>query len=147
MQGKGYHADVMRYDAVKLFDEMARAGVKPDEHVYSLTIGALCKLHDVDRAAQVLGEMMEAGLRPWDLTLTYNFVVAVLVKAGRMKEALKVKDQMLLVAGNKMDVVLATTLMHGYCLLSEVGKALDLFNEAVRDGATATNVTYAEVVM
>jgi pentatricopeptide repeat protein len=85
--------------------------VKPDEHVYSLTIRALCKLRDADMAVQVLGEMMEAGFRPWDLTLTYNFVVAMLVKAGRMEEALKVKDQMLLVAGKKMDVVLATTLM------------------------------------
>jgi hypothetical protein len=26
MRGKGYHADVMRYDAVKLFDEMAGPG-------------------------------------------------------------------------------------------------------------------------
>jgi pentatricopeptide repeat protein len=119
MRGKGYHADVMR---------------------------ALCKLRDADRTVQVLGEMMEVGFRPWVLTLTYNFVVAVLVKAGRMEEALKVKDQMLLVAGKKMDVVLATTLMHGYCLLGEVGKALDLFNEAVRDGVTATNVTYAVLI-
>lgn len=103
------------------------------------------RLRDADRAVQVLGEMMEAGFRPWNLTLTYSFVVAVLVKAGRMEEALKLKDQMLLVAG-KMDVVLATTLMHGYCLLGEVGKALDLFNEAVRDGVTATNVTYAVLI-
>jgi hypothetical protein len=34
----------------------------------------------------------------------------VLVKAGRRE----VKDEMLLTAGKKMDVLLATELMHGY---------------------------------
>lgn len=124
-------------DALALFEEMRGKGYHAD----------VMRLRDADRAVQVLGEMMEAGFRPWDLTLTYSFVVAVLVKAGRMEEALKLKDQMLLVAGKKMDVVLATTLMHGYCLLGEVGKALDLFNEAVRDGVTATNVTYAVLIL
>jgi pentatricopeptide repeat protein len=122
-------------DALALFEKMRGKGYHAD----------VMRLRDADRAVQVLGEMMEAGFRPWNLTLTYSFVVAVLVKAGRMEEALKLKDQMLLVAG-KMDVVLATTLMHGYCLLGEVGKALDLFNEAVRDGVTATNVTYAVLI-
>jgi hypothetical protein len=35
-----------------------------------------------------------------------------------------VKDEMLLTAGKKMDVLLATELMHGYWLLGEVAKAL-----------------------
>ena len=154
MRCRGYYADAKMYDvvmracvgggmhsdAVRLFDEMAGAGVKPDERVYAITITGLCKLRDADRAVQVLGKMMEAGLKPRDFM--YNSVLGVLVKVGRMDEALRLKDQMLLATGKKMDVILATTLMHGYCLHGEIGKALDLFDEAVRDGVTPTNVTY-----
>ncbi|KAL5203947.1 hypothetical protein ABZP36_008818 [Zizania latifolia] len=80
---------------------------------YAVAIVALCKLRDADRLLLVLRKMDDAGFAPWDFT--YNSVVDVLVKEGRMEEALHLKDEML-AAGKKMGIVLATTLMHGYCL-------------------------------
>ena len=133
----------MHEDAVRLFDEMPGAEVEPDQRVYAVAIAALCKLRDADRALLMLGEMNEAGFETWDFT--YRSVVDVLVKAGRMEEALRVKDEML-AAGKKMDVVLATILMHGYCLRREVGTALDLFEESVANGILPTNVTYGMLI-
>ena len=72
---------------------MAGAWVKPDEYVYATTITGLGRLHDADRALQVLGKMREAWVELWELT--YNSMVGVLVKVGRMDEVLQLKDQMM----------------------------------------------------
>jgi pentatricopeptide repeat protein len=118
---------------------MASAWVKPNEHVYATTITGLGRLHDADRALQVLGKMREAWVELWELT--YNSMVGVLVKVGRMDEVLQLKDQMMLATG-KMDVILARMLMHMYYLSGEVGKTLELFDVVASDGVTQSNVAY-----
>ena len=75
--------------------------------------------------------MREAWVELWELT--YNSMVGVLVKVGRMDEVLQLKDQMMLATG-KMDVVLARMLMHVYYLSGEVGKTLELFDVVASDG-------------
>ncbi|KAL5202620.1 hypothetical protein ABZP36_013572 [Zizania latifolia] len=155
MREKGHHLEAWMFDAlmracvkegmhqevVRLFDEMPGAKIEPDQRVYVVMIVALCKLCDANRPLLVLRKMDDVGFARWDFT--YNSVVDVLVKEGRMEEALHLKDEMLAV-GEKMCIVLATTLMHGYCLRREVMKALDIFEEAVRDSMDPKEKAKAE---
>ncbi|KAL5203320.1 hypothetical protein ABZP36_014272 [Zizania latifolia] len=86
----------MHQEAIKLFNEMPGAEIEPDQCVYAVAIVALYKLRDADRSLLVLRKMDDAGFAPWDFT--YNYVGDVLIKEGRMEEALHLKDEMLAAA-------------------------------------------------
>lgn len=62
-----------------------------------------------------------------------------------MVGALKVRDEMV-ADGIPINLIVQTSLMKGYCLEGNLGKALGLFEEIERDGPAPDKVTYSVLI-
>ncbi|KAK1382453.1 hypothetical protein POM88_020188 [Heracleum sosnowskyi] len=133
-----------KYDEVgKYFREAKGSGVKVDVSVYCSVIHAVCKIPDADYAYELLKEMKGMGWVPAEGTRTC--VVGAYVNQKNMVGALKVRDEMV-ADGIPINLVVATSLMKGYCLEGNLGKALGLFEEIERDGPAPNKVTYSVLI-
>ncbi|CAD6236569.1 unnamed protein product [Miscanthus lutarioriparius] len=87
--GKGHCSEVL-----KLFDEMASKGIKQTVVTYNLIAKALCKEGEMERAEQILDEMLLAGMMVH--CSLFNSVVAWHLRGtGRLDLALRLIREML----------------------------------------------------
>ncbi|XVF34401.1 hypothetical protein REPUB_Repub18cG0055700 [Reevesia pubescens] len=90
----------------------------------------------------------EAKARGMELDVA---VYTVLIQAAcqkpdlNMAEALKLKDEMLS-CGKQLHLVVATSLMKGYCKQGDIVGALDLFNKIKEDGLCPNKVTFTVLI-
>uniref|UniRef100_A0A6V7QWU8 Pentatricopeptide repeat-containing protein n=1 Tax=Ananas comosus var. bracteatus TaxID=296719 RepID=A0A6V7QWU8_ANACO len=87
--------------------------------------------------------MKEYGLIP--SKFVYDLVIGACVKGGNISEALDIKDEMI-ANGFAMNLVVATSLLQGYCSQGDLPSALNLFSNIVEDGITPNNYTYSVLI-
>ncbi|XP_039129692.1 pentatricopeptide repeat-containing protein At3g54980, mitochondrial-like [Dioscorea cayenensis subsp. rotundata] len=75
----------------------------------------------------------------------YTFVVGACVKQGNLEEALSLKDE-LVASGRPLSLVLATSLMKGYCDQGDLDNALDLYTSVLKQGILPNVVTYSVLI-
>ncbi|CAL5406298.1 unnamed protein product [Camellia sinensis] len=98
--------------------------LKLDAAIYSTAIQAVCKKPKSNVACELLNEMKKMGWVPSEGTFTS--VIGACVKQKNMVDASKLKDEM--VSSRKpMNLVVATSLMKGYCMQDDLDGALNLF--------------------
>jgi len=67
--------------AKHVLSTIARIGVAPDAHSYSMMINGFCKIKMVNKALSRFNEMRCRGIAP--NTVTYNSLIDGLCKSGR----------------------------------------------------------------
>ncbi|KAL4557258.1 hypothetical protein LXL04_035431 [Taraxacum kok-saghyz] len=118
--------------ALNLYKNMKSRGCEPDVVTYTVLIDSLGKGNKISEAANVMSEMIDSGIKP---TLrTYSALICGYAKAGMRSEAEKTFDSMVR-SGIKPDL-LAYSVMLDVLLRFDVGKAMILYNNMVRDGFT-----------
>ncbi|KAL0323928.1 UNVERIFIED_CONTAM: Pentatricopeptide repeat-containing protein, mitochondrial [Sesamum calycinum] len=130
-------------EAEKYFMDAKNSGIKLDLPVYFTAVRAACMKLESNVACGLLNEMKERGWVPPEGTFTH--VICTCVKQRNMTEALRLKDEMIN-SGHSMNVVVATSLMKGYCQQGNLHSSLALFDKIVEDGIAPNKVTYAVLI-
>jgi pentatricopeptide repeat protein len=78
--------------AVEILDEMALAGVSPDEHTYTTIMNGYAALGDTGKAFEYFTKLRNEGLE-LDV-FTYEALLKACCKSGRMQSALAVTREM-----------------------------------------------------
>eukprot|EP00897_Mesotaenium_endlicherianum_P003223 jgi/Mesen1/2929/ME000175S02082 len=122
-----------------VFEWMARSknnNVRPNGHAYTLMLGLL--------AEELVEEMEEAGCAP--SLVTYNTLIHMFGKAGRMSDALKAFER-IRQAGLSPDKVAYTALATGYCQAGSLDRAVEVLNRMVQhEGLQPDLVTYSQLM-
>ncbi|CAI9775574.1 unnamed protein product [Fraxinus pennsylvanica] len=120
-------------EAEKLFMEAKGSGMKLDVAIYTTAVRVACMKLDANVACDLLSEMKKMNWVPSEGTFTN--VIITCVKQRNLTEALRLKDEMIS-CGYLITLVVATSLMKGYCQLGDLNSALELFDKIIEDGLT-----------
>jgi pentatricopeptide repeat protein len=121
---------------------MKEDGYKLDLRSYNILINGFCKKKMLDKAGELLDEMVEAGLQPH--FCTYN-MLASFCQIGDFSTITELLHKM---RHNKIQpsVVTYGTFIHGWCKNGEVAEALNFFRSLEELGLEAnTAIQYFDV--
>lgn len=118
-------------EAEQLFRNVRDMGLPLGAKAYSCAVGAVSKKPDSNAACELLKDMRDKGWVP--SSSTFKNVIKACLLQRNMAEAVRVKDEMIS-CGKRMDWVIATSLMKGYCELGDMKSALSLFTKGLEDG-------------
>lgn len=117
-------------EALELFSEMKKAGVKPDKYSYTALINAVLANGDID---ELLYEMKEQGVEA-DV-VTYNSIIKSLCADRKFVTAKKMVNQME-ASGVAPDSMTYGLLMNGLLKAGNPGACVTLFESACADRKT-----------
>jgi pentatricopeptide repeat protein len=109
--------------ALELVERMTEFGCSPDTITQNILVDGLCRVKQVNKGHEVLRRLQRDGVCMPNV-VTYTSVISGYCKAGRMKDAFSVYNDMLQ-SGTRPNTVTYNVLINGY------GKALDM-ESAVR---------------
>ncbi|KNA05276.1 hypothetical protein SOVF_191910 [Spinacia oleracea] len=118
-------------------------GVELDPAAFSCAIVAVSQKPDSNAACELLMEMKEKGWVPSEGTYTQTIIACV--KQRNLMEALRLKDEMVS-CGKPMNLVVATTLMKGYCVSGDLESALGLFAKLDEYELSPNNITFSVLI-
>eukprot|EP01018_Ginkgo_biloba_P013178 Gb_21049 [translate_table: standard] len=135
----GYVQTGKGVDAIKLFQEMKMAGVKPDSKAFVSVVSACANLASLEQGMEIHEEIIRSGFQ------SEIFVGSVLVdmyaKCGGIEKARDVFDKL-----HQRDVVSWTTMIAGYVQHGEGLEALQLFRQMQLVGVKPNLNTFACVL-
>ncbi|KAL2530776.1 pentatricopeptide repeat-containing protein [Forsythia ovata] len=130
-------------EAEKYFVGAKGSGMKLDAVIYTTAVRVACMKLDANVACDLLIEMKKMGWVPSEGTFTH--VICTCVKQRNLTDAFRLKDEMIS-SGYSINLVVATSLMKGYCQQGDLINALKLFNKITEDGLTPNKITYAVLI-
>ncbi|KAF1899756.1 hypothetical protein Lal_00019887 [Lupinus albus] len=116
----------------------------PDACTFNIMINACCLRGELDNAYEVFDEMRKRNVRP--NVVTYGTLINGLCKNSRLREALKLKEEMERVLKLKPNVLLYTTLIKGVCEVGKFGLAFRLKDEMVRNNVKLDAAVYNTII-
>ncbi|XP_068657049.1 pentatricopeptide repeat-containing protein At3g59040 [Aristolochia californica] len=127
----------------KIYDQMQRAGVRPDVVSYALLISSYGKARRQEEALAVFEEMLDADVRP--TRKAYNILLDAFAISGMVEEAKKVFKSM---RRDKCtpDLCSYTTLLSAYINASDMEGAEKFFKRLKQDGFEPNVVTYGTLL-
>ncbi|MED6157208.1 hypothetical protein PIB30_021201 [Stylosanthes scabra] len=144
---KGYMKAGRVADTVRMLEAMRRqddAGSHPDHVSYTTVVSALVKAGNMDRARQVLAEMMRVGMAA--NRITYNVLLKGYCKQLQIDKARELIKEMVDDAGIQPDVVSYNILIDGCILVDDSAGALGFFNEMRTRGIAPTKISYTTLM-
>ncbi|KAI5001513.1 hypothetical protein ZWY2020_026163 [Hordeum vulgare] len=126
-----------------IYDQMQRAGLKPDVVSYSLLIKAYGKARREDEALAVFEEMLDAGIRP--TRKSYNILLDAFAVSGLVEEARTVFKTM---RRHRVepDLCSYTTMLLAYVNASDMDGAEKFFRRIKDDGLRPNVVAYGTLM-
>ncbi|KAM0858886.1 hypothetical protein ACQ4PT_047566 [Festuca glaucescens] len=126
-----------------IYDQMQRAGLKPDVVSYSLLIKAYGKARREDEALAVFEEMLDAGVRP--TRKSYNILLDAFAISGLVEEAQTVFKTM---RRHRVepDLCSYTTMLLAYVNASDMDGAEKFFRRLKEDGLRPNVVVYGTLM-
>ncbi|KAF4384269.1 hypothetical protein F8388_010511 [Cannabis sativa] len=130
--------------AFQLYRDMKNTiGRDPDAITFTVLIDSLGKANKMTEAANVMSEMLAAGVKP---TLrTYSALICGYAKAGMQVEALETYDQMVK-SGIRPDNLAYSVMLDIFLRSNDTKKAMALYREMVRDGFMPDNGLYEVMI-
>ncbi|XP_010906096.1 pentatricopeptide repeat-containing protein At3g59040 isoform X2 [Elaeis guineensis] len=128
-----------------IYDQMQRAGHKPDVVSYALLINAYGKARREDEALAVFEEMLDAGVRCQPDLCSYATMVSAYVNASDMDGAEKFFRR-LKEDGLKPNAVVYGTLMKGYAKLNNLEKVMRVYERMRMQGVEANQTIYTTIM-
>eukprot|EP01018_Ginkgo_biloba_P039570 Gb_33411 [translate_table: standard] len=114
-------------DALRLFRQMQRTGVQPNEFTFTIVLGACIGSMDIEQGKQVQVHIIKTGSE--SCVNVSNVLVDMYAKCGNIENARQVFDKM-----HKRDMVSWNTMTAGYCHHGFGEDALEIFCEMQRAG-------------
>ncbi|KAJ4729621.1 Pentatricopeptide repeat-containing protein [Melia azedarach] len=127
----------------KIYDQMQRAGLRPDVVSYALLINAYGKARREEEALAVFEEMLDAGVRPTHKA--YNILLDAFAISGMVEQARTVFKCMRRDRCNP-DICSYTTMLSAYVNASDMEGAEKFFRRLIQDGFKPNVVTYGTLI-
>ncbi|XP_072967496.1 uncharacterized protein [Typha angustifolia] len=133
-------------DGLTLLGQMkTQHSCDPNTITYNCLIDGFCKVGDIDMAHELVNRMEQEGVQPSVVTL--NTLVSGMCKSGCVGGALEFfRKKRLAWAEVKGNAVTYSTLIGAFLHCNNMGKAMDLFDEMVREGHAPDSVTYFTMI-
>lgn len=127
----------------RIYDQMQRAGLKPDVVSYALLIHAYGKARREEEALAVFEEMLDAGVRPTHKA--YNILLDAFAISGMVEQARNVfkcmrRDRF------TPDLCSYTSMLSAYINASDMDGAEKFFKRLTQDGLEPNVVTYGTLL-
>ncbi|KAH7654322.1 TPR-like protein [Dioscorea alata] len=126
-----------------IYDQMQRAGLRPDVVSYALLIKAYGNARREDEALAVFEEMLDAGVRP--TRQAYNILLDAFARCGMVEEAKTVFKSMRRDRCNP-DLCSYATMLSAYVNASNMEDAEKFFKRLKDDGLQPNVVTYGTLM-
>ncbi|KAK7257146.1 hypothetical protein RIF29_30911 [Crotalaria pallida] len=133
-----------RFNQFDEFVSRMREFAHPDACTFNILINACFLRGHAENAYQVFDEMRKRNIRP--NVVTYGTLINGLCKNSRLREALKLKEDMERVSGLKANVSLYTTLIKGACEVGKFGLAFRLKDEMTRKDLMLDAAVYNTII-
>ncbi|XP_010106170.2 pentatricopeptide repeat-containing protein At3g59040 isoform X2 [Morus notabilis] len=127
----------------KIYDQMQRAGLKPDVVSYALLINAYGKARREEEALAVFEEMLDADVRPTHKA--YNILLDAFAISGMVEQAQTVFKSMRRDRYTP-DLCSYTTMLSAYVNASDMEGAEKFFTRLKQDGLKPNEITYATLL-
>jgi len=105
--------------------------VEPDEIVYNSLLDGCARQHETDRALKVLEDMKASGVAPSNYTL--SILVKLMGRSHRLKRAFTMVEELRAAYGLRPNIQVYTCLMQACLQNKQVGRALEVHDEMVRE--------------
>ncbi|VAI41564.1 unnamed protein product [Triticum turgidum subsp. durum] len=135
----GYGQNGCGEEAVRVFSEMQRDGIKPDDFTLGSVISSCANLASLEEGAQFHCMALVSGLRPY-ITVS-NALVTLYGKCGSIEDAHRLFDEMPF-----HDQVSWTALVSGYAQFGKAKETMDLFEKMLLKGVKPDGVTFIGVL-
>ncbi|KAI4328607.1 hypothetical protein L6164_020945 [Bauhinia variegata] len=126
-----------------VYDQMQRAGLRPDVVSYALLINAYGKARREDEALAVFEEMLDAGVRPTQKA--YNILLDAFSISGMVEQAKTVFRSMRRDRYSP-DLCSYTTMLSAYVNACDMEGAEKFFKRLIQDGFEPNVVTYGTLI-
>ncbi|PON69227.1 Tetratricopeptide-like helical domain containing protein [Parasponia andersonii] len=144
---KGYMKVGRVMDTVRMLEAMRHqedTASHPDHVTYTTVVSAFVNSGSMDRARQVLAEMVRISV-PAN-RITYNILLKGYCKQLQMDKAKELLKDMIEDAGIEPDVVSYNILIDGCILVDDSAGALAFFNEMRSKGIAPTKISYTTLM-
>ncbi|KAM6548273.1 hypothetical protein CsatB_019949 [Cannabis sativa] len=135
----GYGQNGHSEEAVKIFSEMQRNGVEPDDFTLGSVISSCGNLASLEEGSQFHGRAIVSGLVSF-MTVS-NAIVTLYGKCGSIEDAHKLFNEM-----KVRDEVSWTALVTGYAQFGKANETIDLFEKMLFHGFKPDGVTFIGVL-
>jgi pentatricopeptide repeat protein len=135
----GYGRNGCSEEAVRVFTDMQRHGVKPDDFTLGSVVSSCANLASLEEGAQFHCLALVSGLMPY-ITVS-NALVTLYGKCGNIEDAHQLFDEM-----PSHDQVSWTALVSGYAQFGKVKETIDLFEKMLAKGVKPDGVTFIGVL-
>ncbi|CAN4110089.1 unnamed protein product [Withania somnifera] len=130
-------------EVANIYDQMQRAGLRPDVVSYALLISAYGKARREEEALAVFEEMLDAGVRPTQKS--YNILLDAFAISGMVEQARTVFKSMRRDRCSP-DLCSYTTMLSAYINASDMEGAEKFFRRIKQDGLEPNVVTYGTLI-
>ncbi|CAI9782300.1 unnamed protein product [Fraxinus pennsylvanica] len=130
-------------EVAKIYDQMQRAGIRPDVVSYALLINAYGKARREEEALALFEEMLDAGVRPTQKA--YNILLDAFAISGMVEQAQIVFKSMRRDRCTP-DLCSYTTMLLTYVNSSDMDGAEKFFRRIKQDGFEPNLVTYGTLI-
>ncbi|KAF5206365.1 Pentatricopeptide repeat [Thalictrum thalictroides] len=135
----GYGQNGLSEEAVRIFCEMQRNGVDPDEFTLGSVISSCANLASLEEGAQFHSQALVSGLISF-ITVS-NALVSLYGKCGSIEDSHRLFDEM-----HIKDEVSWTALVSGYAQFGKAKQTIDLFEGMLENGLKPDGVTFIGVL-
>lgn len=127
------------FEAKRIWREMSKCCILPNETSYSHMISCFSKVHNLFDSLRLFDEMKKRGFIPG--FEVYNSLVYVLASENCLKEALNVVDKMK-EAGLQPDSTTYNSMIHTLCVAEKLEEARKILNMMIGENISPTLHTY-----
>lgn len=135
----GYGQNGYSEEAVRIFSEMQRMGIEPDDFTLGSVISSCANLASLEEGAQFHGQALVSGLISF-ITVS-NALVTLYGKCGSIEGSHQLFDEMKI-----KDEVSWTALVSGYAQFGKAKETIDLFENMLAYGLQPDGVTFIGVL-
>ncbi|KAF7113527.1 hypothetical protein RHSIM_RhsimUnG0118600 [Rhododendron simsii] len=144
---KGYMKEGRVIDTVRMLEAMRHqedSASQPNHVSYTTAVSAFAKVGAMDRAREVLAEMIRIGVQA--NRITYNILLKGYCQQLQLEKAKEVMKEMTEDSGIQPDAVSYNTMIDGCILVDDSAGAFSYFNEMRSRGIAPTKITYTTLM-
>ncbi|XP_010250314.1 PREDICTED: putative pentatricopeptide repeat-containing protein At1g68930 [Nelumbo nucifera] len=135
----GYGQNGFSEEAVRIFSDMQRNGIKPDDYTLGSVISSCANLASLEEGAQFHGQALVLGLIS-SITVA-NALVTLYGKCGSIDDSHRLFNEM-----HIKDEVSWTALVSSYAQFGKANQTIELFERMLADGLQPDGVTFIGVL-
>lgn len=125
--------------ALKIFRQMQKEGVKPDEVTFLSVLNACASIGNLKQGKELHAHILQSGIKP--TIFMENALVDMYAKCGSMENAHIVFKRL-----HRRDVISWTAMIAGYVKLGHAEEAFNFFWQMQQEGAKPNEVTFLSIL-